>query len=219
MDDTGFVHLEINLTGFHLFHGLGHIHGHGTGLGIRHQATGTEHTAQRTHLGHDGWSTDDHVNGSPSVLDLLNVLIQTGHIGTGCKSFFALGGVGENENVHCTSGAMRQAHDPTYHLRALLGVNTQPNSDVHRGIEFCCAHLLHDLGRFLQGVLFCSVELGDSSLTLLGQICHVRGYFLNGLSPCTVIPILRAVPATMLMALSSVKQFRSGILSRAMAFT
>jgi hypothetical protein len=34
-----------------------------------------------------------------------------------------------------------------------------------------------------------------------------------------VIPKLRAVPATMLMAFSMVKQFKSGILSSAIAFT
>ena len=41
-------------------------------------------------------------------------------------------------------------------------------------------------------------------------------YFL-GNSPFTLMPILRAVPATIRMAASTVKQFRSGILSLAIA--
>src|SRR3954471_12786604 len=42
-------------------------------------------------------------------------------------------------------------------------------------------------------------------------------YFFNGDSPVTVIPMLRAVPATMLIADSMVKQFKSAILFSAIA--
>jgi hypothetical protein len=47
----------------------------------------------------------------------------------------------------------------------------------------------------------------------------VQNQLSHGALPSTLTPILRAVPATIRMALSTVKQFRSGILSFAIAST
>src|SRR5690606_1471577 len=98
-------------------------------------------------------------------------------------------------------------------------VHAQADGNVHGGVELRGAYLLHDLGGFQQVIGLGSVELGVGRLAFLGQLCHGAAYLLRGLSPVTVMPMERAVPATMLMALSRVKQFRSGILSSAMAFT
>ena len=52
MNDTEFVDLEVDLTRFHFLNGFAHLHRNRTGLGVRHQAAGTQNTAQRTYLAH-----------------------------------------------------------------------------------------------------------------------------------------------------------------------
>ena len=56
-------------------------------------------------------------------------------------------------------------------------------------------------------------------LTAMLPLLILFNYFARGFSPFTVIPMLRAVPATMLIADSIVKQLRSGILASAICRT
>ena len=52
--NTRLIHLEVYLTLLNLTYGFSYIHGNGTALGVRHQATRTEYATQGTNLTHDG---------------------------------------------------------------------------------------------------------------------------------------------------------------------
>ncbi len=47
-----FLSTRTDLAALDVLDSLGDIHGHGAGLGVRHQATRTEHTAQTADLAH-----------------------------------------------------------------------------------------------------------------------------------------------------------------------
>ena len=53
MNDTGLVNLEVDLTSLYVLNGVSDIHSYSTSLGVRHEATGTEDTADRTNLCHN----------------------------------------------------------------------------------------------------------------------------------------------------------------------
>ena len=69
VNDTVLVNLEVDFTLLHFLNGLGNIIGHSTALGVRHEATGTENTAEGTDLTHNSGLGDDDVNVSPTAFD------------------------------------------------------------------------------------------------------------------------------------------------------
>ena len=60
--------LKSILPDFTSLNGLADFHRNRTGLGVRHQAAGTQNTAQRTDLTHYVRRTDDHIDVGPAGL-------------------------------------------------------------------------------------------------------------------------------------------------------
>ena len=66
VDDTELVDLEVDLTGLSLLDSLSYLHGNGTSLGVRHQATGTQDATEGTNLGHAAGHGDDDIHIGPT---------------------------------------------------------------------------------------------------------------------------------------------------------
>ena len=217
MDDTEFVDLEVDLTGFHLLDGLADFHRNRTGLGVRHQSAGTQNTAQRTDFTHHIGSTDDHVNVGPAGLDLVNILVQT-YIVRACSLCLGLLlGSTQHQHAHRLTGSVGKRHHAADHLVRLAGIDSQTHVDIHRSVEFRERNFLQKSGSLRELVSLTGFHLSVGDLLIFCQLTHLLRNYILGNSPTTLIPILRAVPATMRIADSSVKQFISGILSCAIS--
>ena len=209
MQDTELIHLEVNLTLLYFLNCLGYVHRYCTALGVRHQTTRTEDTAEGTDLTHDLRHSDDDVNISPTTFDFLDVLIQAYIVCTFGSSLLV--SRTECEYANDLTRSVGQAYHATNHLIGLTGVNAQTNVDIYRSVKLCSCDLFYQCGSFRDCIDFTCFNLLSSKSLILCQFCHVIEVF----DYLTVIPILRAVPRTIFSALSTVKQFRSTILSSA----
>src|SRR5699024_170996 len=126
----------------------------------------------------------------------------------------------KHEHPNCFSCTVRQGNDTPDHLVRLAGVYSQAYVHIDGRVEFRKGNLLQKFGGLTQFVHLVRLDLRKHCFLILGQLTHLRlfNYFL-GNSPITLTPMLRAVPATMRIAASTVKQFISLILSLAMAST
>ena len=172
MNDTGLVHLKVDFTGLHFLDGLADLHCHCSGLGVRHQSTGTEDTAQGSDLTHDGWSTDDDIDISPAAFDFLNEFVQTNIIGTSLTGFIFLIGGAENEYAGNLSCSVRKCHNATYHLVGLTGVDTETYSEVHGCVKLGVVGFLYQSACFQEPVLFPEINLLFSCLLVFSQFTH-----------------------------------------------
>ena len=75
------VHAELDLAALNVKDGLGHIHGDGAGLGVRHQAARAEDTAQPADLAHHVGGGDNGVKIEVTAGDLLDEIVDADFVG------------------------------------------------------------------------------------------------------------------------------------------
>ena len=160
MYDTVFVDLEVDFTFLHFFDSLSHVNSHCAALGVRHQTTGTEYTAEGTDFTHDSGLGDDDVDIGPATFDFFDIFIEAYIVGAcRCSCCFGIGGA-EHEHAHLLAGSVGKSNDTTNHLVGFTGVDAQTDIDIKRSIEFCKGHFLHELDSFCQGVSPPGFKLG-----------------------------------------------------------
>ena len=174
MNDTEFVDLEVDLTRFHFLNGFAHLHRNRTGLGVRHQAAGTQNTAQRTNLAHYVRRADDNVNVGPAALDLINKLVQTYVIGAGSLSLSLLLRSTEHQHAHLLTRTVGQRHNAADHLIGLAGIDSQTHVDINRSVEFRERNLLQKSGSLRELVSLIGFHLGVGDLLIFCQLTHLR---------------------------------------------
>ena len=77
------VDAELDLAALDLGDGLGDVGRHGAGLRVRHEAAGTEHTAEAADLAHQVRGGDDGVEVEPALRDLVDQLVGADDVGAG----------------------------------------------------------------------------------------------------------------------------------------
>src|SRR5690606_12186948 len=92
---------------------------------------------------------------------------------------------------------------PTDQLVRLLGVDAQLHCHIDGFIELGSGRFLDQRQRFGDGVELVAVDLGSNSRCALAQLGHAY-------TPSTVMPMLRALPATVRTAASRSAAVRSG---------
>ena len=172
MDDTGLVHLEVDLTGLHFLDGIADLHGHGAGLGVRHETAGTEDTADLTDLGHHGRGADDHIHIGPAFLDLGDVVVQADIVGAGGLRLVLLVRGAEHQDADDLARSVRKGDDATDHLVGLARIHTEVGGDFHGRVELGIGDVLQQLARFLEAVNLALVILGKNGFLILGQLAH-----------------------------------------------
>ena len=177
MDDTELIDLEVDLTGLGFLDSLADFHRDGAGLGVGHQATGTEDATKSTNLGHAAGHGDDDIDVSPTTLNLGDILIKTVVVGTGGFGLFLLVGGAEHEDADGLTRAVRQGHAAANHLVGLAGVNTQTHIDIDGRVELREGDFLHNADSLFERIHFATVKFGDSFFLFFCQFCHV-GLFL-----------------------------------------
>ena len=130
MYDTCLINLKVNLTLFYLTDSFLNVHGNSTTLRVRHQATRTEHTTQRTNLTHDGRHSDDNINISPTTFNFLDIFVETYIVSTGSLSSFLLVRSAEAEHADSLTRTIWKRNHATNHLVCLARIYTEAYVDI-----------------------------------------------------------------------------------------
>ena len=126
---------ELDLAALDLGHGLGNIHRHGAGLGVRHQAARAQDAAEPADLAHQVRRRDDGVEIEVASHDLLDQLVGADLVGAG--RLRGLGPVtgGEHQHAGGLAGTVRQVHRAADHLIGLAGIDPEPGRDLDGLVE------------------------------------------------------------------------------------
>src|SRR5699024_6793648 len=154
-----------------------------------------------------------------------------------------LGGLlarGEDDDAGGLTGAVRQVHGATDHLVRLAGVDAKSHGDLDGGVHLRRGGLLGQGQGFQRRVQLGAVDLLSCGLVGLAVVAHVssipvapRGrrlgcgaglscpstVALQGVGQLTVMPMERAVPATIVAAWAMSLALRSAILVCAISRT
>ena len=134
----------------------------GAGLGVRHQAARTEHTAQFTDLAHHIRRGDGDIEIEPAALDLGQGLIVIGDgISTGIAGIGGAITLGEDQHAHGLAQTMRQDDHIAHLLVGLAGVETHAHVDFHSGVEFCVGSFFYQFDRFSWIVELIQIHFGQ----------------------------------------------------------
>ena len=134
MHVSALVDAELDLAGLHFLHRASHIERDGAGLGVRHQAAGTENTAQRAELAHLIRRRDEDVEIQPVFLDLREVL-GADEIGASGLGLTCLVADGDHEHAHRLTRPRGEDDGAAHDLIGVAGVSTEPDGDFDSLVE------------------------------------------------------------------------------------
>ena len=172
MYDTGLVDLEVDLTRLHFANSLGNVHRYRTALGVRHETTGTQHTAESTDLTHDSGHRDDHVDVGPAALNFVDIFVETYIVCAGFLSSCLLIGSAEAKHAYRLTGTVRKGNDAAYHLVGLTGVNAETNVDIQRSVELGRGDFFHQSASFCKRISLTCFNLSGYQLLILRKFTH-----------------------------------------------
>ncbi|MGX1302683.1 hypothetical protein RKD35_004171 [Streptomyces albogriseolus] len=151
---------------------LGDVRGHGAGLRVRHQTTGTEHAAEAADLAHEVRGGDDGVEVQTALRHLVDQLVGADDVGArGTRGLGTVTGR-EDQDPGGLTGAVREVHGATDHLVGLTRVDTQTEGDLDGAVELGRGRLLGETDGLERGVLLLPVDLGVRSAERLAALAH-----------------------------------------------
>ena len=178
---------------------------HRAALGIGHQPARAEDAPQPPDLPHHIGRGYRHVKIRPPAIDPLHEVFRAHEIRA--RSFGLGGGLalGKNRNAHGFSQAVGQNDRAAHELVRLPGIDAEAKREFDGFVEFPRGHLLQYINRFGQVVMRLPVKKLGRLFVAFGLLpCHTpSGQF------STVRPMLRAVPAIMRLAASTLAALRS----------
>ena len=113
MADAVTISAVLDATGLELLDHLLDIHGHGTQLGVRHEAAGAEDTAETADLAHEVGRGDDGVEVDVALLDLLDEVVGADDVGAGSLGLGGLGALGKDGNANGLASTVGQRDGAT----------------------------------------------------------------------------------------------------------
>ncbi len=129
------VDAELDTTTLDVCDGLRDVHGHGAGLGVRHEATGAQDAAEAADLAHEVGGSNGDVEVGVALGDLLDELVAADLVGACGDRFLSARTNGEDEDAGGLAGAVRQGHGAADHLVRLAGVDTESEDDLNGRVE------------------------------------------------------------------------------------
>ena len=246
-DDEGevpvLVHPELDAAALDVGNGLSHVHRHGTGAGIGHEAAGAQDATQAADLAHEVGGGHGGVEVRVTLGDFLDELVATDLVRAGGEGLLGPLALGKDDDAGGLTGTVRQGHGATDHLVRLAGVDAQAEDDIHGGVELGNGGGLGQVNGLGRGVEDSGLDLLSRGAVGLGALGHLlllavvvfgprealprfrMGVELRGPADrrvpqaSTVMPMERAVPAMILAAASTSLALRSGILDSAISRT
>ncbi len=214
MADIGLIDAVFNLTCFNIGDRLGNIHGNGAALGVGHQALRSENAADTANNAHHIRGCDANIESKPVFgLDLLYHILIAYEICAGLEGFASLIALCEYENADGLAGAVGQNDCTANLLICVTGVNAEADMSFNGLIKLRLGGGDDDFDAIF-GIVeplpidhFCTFDI-------LFAMLHIQYLAYQS---TTTTPMLRAVPAIMLIAASMLAALRSGILSSAIS--
>ena len=130
------VNAEVDLATLDVCNSLCNIHGHGAGLGVRHEVTGTQNLTQATNFTHHIGGCNCSVEVGPAACDLSDQLVRTDIVSARCLSCGSLIASCDNNHASGLTGAIGQVHGAANHLIGFTGVNREAQSHLNGCISF-----------------------------------------------------------------------------------
>ena len=159
MNDSGFIKTIFHFTCFHFFDRLFHVHRNRTGLRVRHQALGAEHTTDTTYHTHHIGRGDHNVEIKPVfVLDFGDEFFRAYVIGTCRRSRICLRAFRDNEHFLRFTGAVGKDENAADLLIRLTGINAETDVKFDGLVEFCFRRFKNDAYGFRRVVGFRKIE-------------------------------------------------------------
>ena len=212
--DIGLINTILNLTGFNIGNSLGNIHGNGAALGVGHQALRAEDTTDAADNAHHIGGCYADIESKPVFgLDLLYHILITYEISACFECFASLIALCEDENADGLTGAVGQNDCAADLLICVTGVNTEADMGFDGLVKLCLTGGDDDFETLFGIVQLLLIEKLYAFVILLAML---HNQYLASQSTTTT-PMLRAVPAIMLIAVSRLAALRSGILSSAIS--
>ena len=125
----------LDLAALELADGLGDVGGHRAGLGVGHEAAGTEHPAELPTMGIMVGGGDGHVEVEHAALDLGGEVVGADEVGAGLTG--GSGGLagGEHGDADVLAGAGGQGDGAAHHLVGLAGIDAEPDDQLDGLVE------------------------------------------------------------------------------------
>src|SRR6266540_3593775 len=205
VDVRAAVGAVFELARLRLLDRLRDVHRDGAGLRVRHLPARAEDPAEPADDPHLVGRGDRDVEVVEALLDLLRKLGRADDVGTGLLGLARLLALGEDGHTRLAAGPMRKHQRPA---ELLLGVpDVEPEVEVHFDglVELRGREALQHPDRLDRRVEPLAVDLRARGAVILPMLAHRS----------VSTPIERAVPATISIACSTSRAFRSGIFASA----
>src|SRR6185437_211244 len=208
LHDARLLDAEFNRAALGVLDGRGHVHGDCADLRVRHHAARAEHlteTADETH----------HVRGRDAAIEIdfalvhgLEQVFGAHDVGTRLLRFISLRAFGEHGDAQAAACAARQRDDAAHHLVGMARIDTEVDRQFNDLIELRGGAGLHQLHGLFDRILLGDINAFGGLLKTLGDVGH-------GSYSRTWMPMERADPSIMRIAISTSFAFRSFIFASA----
>src|SRR5690606_10072578 len=189
VDDASLVGTILHLTSLGVLDRGGHVGRHGADLGVWHQAARTQNLTQGAHNTHGVRRGDDDVEVEVASFDAFGQILEAHDVGACLLGGFGLVALCEHGHTDRFAGTGRQNYRTTNQLVGFTGIDAQLHRNVDGFIELGGSRFLDQAEGLSHGVQFAAIDFGADCSGALA-------YFSHDYRPSTVMPMLRAVPAT-----------------------
>ena len=174
MDNVCLVKTVLDLTSLDLLDSLGHIHGYGSGLRVRHQALGSKYTAQTSYNAHHIRCSDYYIEIQPAfVLDLRNQLLSSNEVCACSQSLVSLCVLCEYQHACSLSCSVGKNYSAADLLICVTSVAAGADVSLDGLIEFCGSKLLYD-SYCLFFIILSLFVVELCSLNILLSMFHIK---------------------------------------------
>src|SRR3954447_12574140 len=193
----------LELAGFRVSHRFRDVHRHRPRLRVRHEPAGAEHAAELPDVAHLVGRGDRDVEVGEALLDAPGEVGCADDVRAGLLRLARLVALGEHRDGRLLARAVREHQRPAQLLVGMADVEPEPEMHLDGLVELRRLHVLEHPDRLHRRVLVLPVECRAGVSVLLAVRAHE--------STSVSTPIDWAVPATMRIAWSMSRAFRSGI--------
>ena len=165
MDDVLLVQTVLDLTSLGLGNCLAQIGSDSAGLGVGHQAAGTQHLTETANAAHHVGGGDDDVEVHEAAGDLCDQLIITDNISAGCLSSSGSSALSDGADADGLAGAVGQDDSAADLLVSVAAINAQTDVQLDGLVELGGSGLASQLQSLVHIVqlsridLLCSVDI------------------------------------------------------------
>ncbi len=172
MENACFVNFERNAASLHFSNSGSQVESNRASLGVRHQATRTEHTTNLANEGHAVRGGNSFIKVKPTVFDLLYELFCTSEVSASSKCFSFFFALTEYCYAYGLTKAVRHGNSTADHLIGIFWVNAEADCYVNGFVELSrCARKRLSYSVF-NGILSRKVDAFNCIAIFFAELRH-----------------------------------------------